>query len=84
MKLDWTKDVSGDPDAISARRELVNNSSLVLGELRKVLERKLREVEATRQAKPDYAQTSWAYLQADLNGEIRGIKYVLSLLDLEG
>lgn len=82
MKLTWFKDVLNDPKAKQDLELTIRNSSLVLGRLREILESELRELD-NKQTSSDYKDASWAYKQADANGDKRRLKWLINLINIE-
>jgi len=59
----------------------IRNSKFTLDLLSKIIE---REIESRSQTKlGDYDQASWAYRRADLDGQVRALKDILTLTKLE-
>lgn len=63
-------------------KQLVVQSKLVLDQLRKICDNRIREYGKIRENKTDYADVAWPLVQADLNGYIRGIREMKMLLTL--
>lgn len=82
MNSEWFKDCK-TVELRSERIKLVKAHQPLLDVIRKMLERRLEELEAERCKKLDYICASWPYSQADLNGSIRETKFFISLLDQE-
>ena len=59
--------------------KLIRSSTIVIGQLRKLITVELQENEAMKVG--DYADPNWAYRQADRNGAIRVLRNLLSLTD---
>lgn len=81
MKAIWTSHLK-DPKEIEDFKVYVKNSSALINRLSDILEAKLDAVE--RPKKTDYDCPSWAYEQADRNGQVRTLLDILEILDLKG
>lgn len=82
MKLAWFKEVLNDPKAKQDLELTIKNSSLVLGRLKEILEAELRDLD-NRQTSSDYKDASWAFKQADANGDKRRLKWAIDLINIE-
>lgn len=57
--------------------ELIRNSTILLGQLTKVIEAEIEQNDSLSAA--DYDSPSWAYRQADRNGALRVLRNLLKL-----
>lgn len=79
LPLDWIKDLDQkqreelEKQLRAARKPLLKIRQLVIN--------KLVQLEKEQVSKRNYDSPSWAYLQADINGEVRGLQYYLQLTD---
>ena len=58
----------------------VRSASVILGRLTNIIDHKIDNLECPSQA--DYNDASWAYLQADRNGQLRSLLELRKLTDL--
>ena len=77
LPLRWVADKKTDKEKKDFFESLTNNR-FVLGRLKDILLEDLEALE--KQGVSDYDSPSWAYKQADLNGQKRQIQRVLDLL----
>ena len=61
---------------------VVQNSSMLLDRLTEILEQRVTELNTT--SKADYESASWAFKQADRNGQVRAFKEILLLTNRKG
>lgn len=60
----------------------IRASSTTLGLLMKILVEERKNL--LKSSASDYDSASWAYKQADINGQVRQLDRLLTLIDLEG
>jgi hypothetical protein len=75
----WTQHLRGEE--ANKFRELLLVDTVVLGRLLAIIEELEEEVIANDLSINDYTNPAFAYLKADRNGEIRGLRKVKHLLN---
>lgn len=73
----WLQFSKSDEDR-EELKTLIRNSTVVLGTLRKMMEKELQELETNKES--DYSVANWSHLQADRLGQIRTLKKYIQLL----
>jgi hypothetical protein len=76
MKLDWIKNLKTPQEKEAFRREF-ESAQKVLDRLEEILYNYIRESESIVD---DYDSPSWAYRAADVNGQRKALKKVISLI----
>lgn len=79
MKNIWFKGLTGQDK--QKRQEIVLSNKIVLDILKEILYNRVREVE--KSSLDDYESPSWAYRQADKNGQLRTLKEVIQYLEVD-
>lgn len=82
MKTRWWEDLRDD-EVRGERAEMVKSAKPVLDILRGILEKDIALKQAANLALKNYETAAWPYLQAEVNGEMRALQNVISLLTLE-
>jgi len=80
MKLRWTQHLSS-PEDRQKFKQSVENSKYVLDRLKEICYNIIQEVEKSTTV--DYTKASWAYYQADKLGQVRALKQIIELLQLD-
>lgn len=77
MKAVWTKGLSEEEK--EKRQEELKRAQPILDVLYKVLERK--ELDTLRATRPDYIDAGWPYRAADINGYLRAVQEIKTILE---
>ena len=77
-------EITGTPEEIVQKKAdlkaTIVAAKLLLDTLDTLLENRIENIRTQSEAKKNYTSASWAYSQADANGEIRGLKFLLDIL----
>lgn len=79
IPLDWVKNLN-----LKEREDFethIRNAGRILRRLRELANDRISQVNREVISKRNYESPSWAFLQADANGEIRALEYILNLTD---
>ncbi len=79
MKSSWTKGLN-EREAEEVKLDF-NASGGLRDRLQVILNHKIAEVSRKGRSEELYSSPNWQYNQADTNGQIRSLEYVLSLID---
>lgn len=85
LNIKWFQAASAlnlDEDIKENLEKSIRASSGTMNLLLKILV--LEKKNLLKTAQSDYADASWAYRQADVNGQIRQLDRLINLIDLEG
>lgn len=77
IPLDWVKNLDNKEEF----EKYLRNSTLLVKRLRQIVQDRLQVLEKDSINRKNYDSPSWAYQQADYNGEVRGLQYILQLTD---
>jgi len=76
----WSSNLKGkDKENLDSA---VKNSSMLLDRLTEIVQQQIQTLECPTKA--DYDSSSWAYKQADRNGQLRAYRDILTLTDRKG
>jgi hypothetical protein len=79
----WTKGKT-TPNEIEAVKNLVLNSSAILGLLRQIVREKIEAQQRTEFSLSSYDNPSWAHKQAHHNGRMQALNEIDHLLNITG
>lgn len=79
MKTVWINHLKGEDQ--ENFRKFILSSRPVLDKLKDIVYNKVKDAQKVRSS--DYADASWAYKQAHLNGRVDALNEILDLLDLK-
>jgi hypothetical protein len=80
LDTEWTREAK-DKKAVE---NLVNNSTAVLGLLRKIVQRKIEAQQRAEISQSVYDNPSWAHKQAHINGRMQVLRELDQLLNTTG
>lgn len=80
MKTVWTKGLTSEEE-IEQRKEALAKAKYVLGLLDKMLDEKKHK--ALSAVSPDHMDSGWPYRCADINGYLRAVEEIKSLIQQE-
>lgn len=83
MQTDWFKDCKTEEEK-KERKELVKTAKPTLKVLKNILEKRIEAEMLYGVKKERYDSPVWSHVQADVNGSVRTLQSILSLLDLDG
>ena len=73
---------ANDKDQASTR-ELLHSNKVFLDKMKEVCYTKIKELEKSRRNKPDYSKGDWLATQSDMNGYLRCLHDLTTLLNIE-
>ena len=82
IPLEWLKTAKGK-DAEQLEITL-RNATIALGEVRRILKERLRDLETKEMSESEYENPSWAYKQAHINGGKSELTRLIKLTDFIG
>ena len=80
LPLDWTKHLASEEDR-KEFEDLLRRSSVLTRRIKEMLVHRLESLESKELSAKAYESASWPYLQADIIGSRRELKYLISLFD---
>lgn len=83
MQIEWFKDCTTE-EAKAERKELIKTARPTLKVLKNILQKRIEAEELYGVKKERYDSPVWSHVQADINGTVRTLRSILSLLDLDG
>lgn len=79
IPLAWIKNLT--PKQKEDFEQHLRNATSIIKKLREITTDRIISIEKEALSKKSYESPSWPFLQADNNGEIRGLHYILELTD---
>lgn len=79
IPLAWIKHLG--PKQKEDFEQHLRNATSIIKKLREIVTDRIISIEKEALSKKSYESPSWAYIQADTNGEIRGLHHILELTD---
>jgi len=69
-----------DKERVEELKAIISGSHTLTKMLREIVEEKIEATRKERESKKAYLSPSWQYQQADYNGEIRGLHFLLDII----